>query len=127
MKLIGWEEERKVIVVSWADKALKKAKKDKLVKEVLNDPRFKKQRQEENHEFLLKAYACMCMAALDYLFREFDFQQDKAKDFLDFVKKQERYMEQDSQYFNALNEALIDDVGFDVLEYMGLQAVDEEG
>lgn len=49
--------------MSWADKALKKAKKDKLVKEVLNDPRFKKQIQEENHEFLLKEYACMCMAA----------------------------------------------------------------
>lgn len=111
--------------MNWVDKARRKAKIERLTKEVLNDPRYKKQRQEENREFLLKAYACLCLTTADYLFRNFGCREAGTKKFLDFAKQQEKYMEQDVDWLNALNEAMKDDVGFDVLEYMGMQAVED--
>lgn len=48
--------------MSWADKAHKKYQVEKLVKEVLRNPEYKKMQQQED----LKCFSCLALISVDY-------------------------------------------------------------
>lgn len=101
--------------MSWADKELKKHKLRKQIDATMNSPEYKKRQQEHD----LRVFMVYVMISVDYLFRSEKYGQKRVKRFLDFVKKQMRYVADDDEYFRLLNQELEKDVGVNVMEYMG--------
>ena len=93
--------------MGWADKALKKNNLQKQIDNAMKDPRYK------------KVFCVYCLISADFLSRQ-GYKAKRMKRFLDHVKEQMKYVADDSEYdFGLLNEALKDETGVDVLEYMG--------
>ena len=51
--------------MSWASKAHKKYQVEKLVKEVLRNPEYKKMQQQED----LKCFSCLALISVDFMMR----------------------------------------------------------
>lgn len=52
--------------MSWADKAHKKYQVEKLVKEVLRNPEYRKMQQQED----LKCFSCLALISVDFMMRK---------------------------------------------------------
>lgn len=101
--------------MSWAEKELRKARIRKQVDAVLNSPEYKRQQREHD----LKVFLVYCIVSVDYLVRNEGYKAKRVQRFLDFVKEQMHYISDDEEYdFNLLNEALEEDCGVNVMEYM---------
>lgn len=110
--------------MSWTDKQLRKAKLRKQIDSAMNSPEYKKQQQEHD----LKVFLIYCLISVDYLFRYEGYGEKRVKRFLNFTKDQMKYLAADDEYdFKLLNDALKDETGVDVMEYMGFELKEEEG
>ena len=102
--------------MSWTDKQLRKSRLHKQIDEAMKSPEFKKRQQEHD----LRVFLIYCLISADYLARHEGYGAKRVKRFLDFVKEQMKYVADDSEYdFKMLNDALKDETGADVMEYMG--------
>lgn len=102
--------------MSWADKALRKSRLEKQIDEAMSSPRYK--REQQKHD--MKVFCVYCLISADFLSRQEGYKAKRMKRFLDHVKEQMKYVADDSEYdFGLLNEALKDETGVDVMEYMG--------
>ena len=102
--------------MSWADKALMKNNLQKQIDNAMNDPRYKKTQQKHD----MRVFCVYCLISADFLSRREGYKAKRMKRFLDHVKQQMKYIADDSEYdFGLLNEALKDETGVDVMEYMG--------
>lgn len=107
--------------MSWADKALRKNRLEKQIDNAMKDPRYK----AAQHKHDMKVFCVYCLISADFLSRQEGYKAKRMKRFLDFIKEQMKYVADDSEYdFSLLNEALKDETGVDVMEYMGFY---EEG
>ena len=107
--------------MGWADKQLRRAKLRKQIDAAMNSPEYKKRQQEHD----LRVFLIYCLLSVDYLARHEGYGAKRVKRFPDFVKEQMKYVADDSEYdFKMLNDALKDETGLDVMEYMGFY---EEG
>ena len=120
MKLIGWEEERKVIVVSWTDKALKKAKIHKMIDQAMNSPQYKKARQEDMEQSALKAYIRFCLVTLDYLELKHGYKKNGMMNFVKFAADRMNYIANDDEaYFDEMNKHFVEEFGIDAIAALG--------
>ena len=102
--------------MSWTDKQLRKARLHKEIDEAMKSPEFKKRQQEHD----LRVFLIYCLISVDYLARHEGYGEKRVKRFLDFVKEQMKYLADDDEYdFKLLNDALADETGVNVMEYMG--------
>ena len=102
--------------MSWADKALRKNRLEKQIDNAMKDPRYK----AAQHKHDMKVFCVYCLISADFLSRREGYKAKRMKRFLDHVKEQMKYVADDSEYdFGLLNEALKDETGVDVMEYMG--------
>lgn len=102
--------------MSWADKALRKNRLEKKIDEAMKNPRYK--REQQKHD--MKVFCVYCLISADFLSRREGYKAKRMKRFLDHVKEQMKYIADDPEYdFGLLNEALKDETGMDVMEYMG--------
>lgn len=102
--------------MSWADKVHKKHNLEKQIDRALNDPRYKEERRKHD----MKVFMVYCLISSYFLTRYEGYKCKRLKRFLDYVKKQMQYIADDPKYdFMLLNEALADETGLNVLEYMG--------
>ena len=102
--------------MSWADKALRKNRLEKQIDNAMKDPRYKAAQQKHD----MKVFCVYCLISADFLARREGYKAKRMKRFLDHVKEQMKYVADDSEYdFGLLNEALKDETGVDVMEYMG--------
>ena len=102
--------------MSWTDKQLRKARLHKEIDEAMKSPEFKKRQQEHD----LRVFLIYCLISVDYLARREGYGEKRVKRFLDFVKEQMKYLADDDEYdFKLLNDALADETGVNVMEYMG--------
>lgn len=102
--------------MSWADKALRKNRMEKQIDDAMKNPRYKKAQQKHD----MKVFCVYCLISADFLSRKEGYKARRMKRFLDHVKEQMKYVADDSEYdFGLLNEAIRDETGIDVMEYMG--------
>lgn len=102
--------------MSWADKVHKRHNLEKQIDRALNSPRYKKARQEQD----MQVFKVYCLISADFLAKQEKYKAKRLSRFLDHVKEQMKYIADDPEYdFTLLNEALKDETGLDVLEYMG--------
>lgn len=109
--------------MSWTDKALRRNKLEKQIDNALKSPRYKAERQKND----MRVFCVYCLISADYLARNEKYGPKRMKRFLDHVKQQMKYVADDSEYdFTLLNEALRDETGVDVMEYMGFWEENDE-
>lgn len=104
---------------------LRRAKLEKLTKEILNSPEYKKRRAQDDEQYLLRAFACFALISCDYLYRQFNCKAAGIKKFIDFVKPSMEYVKSDPEYFRLLNQAFVDEIGLDVMRELGMEFEDE--
>lgn len=103
--------------MSWADKAHKKYQVEKLVKEVLRNPEYRKMQQQED----LKCFSCMALISVDFMMRKHNYGKKRIKEYVDFLEKCMGYVMEDEEYFKLLNEEIERDTGINVLDQLGIQ------
>ncbi|GLG06153.1 hypothetical protein ACI3DN_12525 [Sellimonas catena] len=103
--------------MSWVDKAHKKYQVEKLVKEVLRNPEYKKMQQQED----LKCFSCMALISVDFMMRKHNYGKKRIKEYVDFLEKCMGYVMEDEEYFKLLNEETERDTGINVLDQLGIQ------
>lgn len=103
--------------MSWADKAHKKYQVEKLVKEVLRNPEYKKMQQQED----LKCFSCLALISVDFMMRKHGYGKKRIKEYVDFLEKCMGYVMEDEEYFKLLNEEIERDTGINVLDQLGIQ------
>lgn len=101
--------------MSWADKALKKHRVEKMTEKVLNDSRFRKQQEEQLNEVLNEALNRFLIISVDYMIRHLGFGRKRVMKFLGFVVEQMEYAKENDDYFISMNESIRDENGIDVL------------
>lgn len=102
--------------MSWAEKELKKYKLRKQIDWAMESPEYKKRQQKHD----MNVFFVYCLISADYLSREEKYKEEQMKKFLDHVKEQMKYVADDDEYnFKLLNEAIEDETGVNVMEYMG--------
>lgn len=103
--------------MSWVDKAHKKYQVEKLVKEVLRNPEYKKMQQQED----LKCFSCMALISVDFMMRKHNYGKKRIKEYVDFLEKCMGYVMEDEEYFKLLNEEIERNTGINVLDQLGIQ------
>lgn len=103
--------------MSWVDKAHKKYQVEKLVKEVLRNPEYKKMQQQED----LKCFSCMALISVDFMMRKHNYGKKRIKEYVDFLEKCMGYVMEDEEYFKLLNQEIERDTGINVLDQLGIQ------
>lgn len=103
--------------MSWVDKAHKKYQVEKLVKEVLSNPEYKKMQQQED----LKCFSCMALISVDFMMRKHNYGKKRIKEYVDFLEKCMGYVMEDEEYFKLLNMEIERDTGINVLDQLGIQ------
>lgn len=103
--------------MSWADKAHKKYQVEKLVKEVLRNPEYRKMQQQED----LKCFSCLALISVDFMMRKHGYGKKRIKEYVDFLEKCMGYVMEDEEYFKLLNQEIERDTGINVLDQLGIQ------
>lgn len=112
--------------MSWANKALRKERLHRQVEQAMKDPRFQQAEAQKLKEATMSAFACFVLLSVDYLYRELGFKQKRIQRFLQYISKYMGYVTEDEEYFRLLHEELNGEIGFDVLETLGLSFRDQE-
>lgn len=86
-----------------------------LVEQALKDPRFKEAQKKQADEDIKRAFDSFLLISVDYLYRECDYNKDQILAYMEFIIRQLKFVETDADYFLLLNEALLDDIGIDIL------------
>ena len=103
--------------MSWVDKAHKKYQVEKLVKEVLRNPEYRKMQQQED----LKCFSCLALISVDFMMRKHNYGKKRIKEYVDFLEKCMGYVMEDEEYFKLLNQEIERDTGINVLDQLGIQ------
>lgn len=107
--------------MGWVDKAHKKYKVEKLVKEVLSNPEYKKMQQQED----LKCFSCVALISIDFMMRKHHYGKKRIKEFCEFLEKCMGYVMEDDEYFRLLNMEIEKDTGINVLNELGIKIKNE--
>lgn len=103
--------------MSWADKAHKKYQVEKLVKEVLRNPEYRKMQQQED----LKCFSCLALISVDFMMRKHGYGKKRIKEYLAFLEKCMGYVMEDEEYFKLLNMEIERDTGINVLGELDIE------
>ncbi len=104
--------------MSWASKAHKKYQVEKLVKEVLRNPEYKKMQQQEE----LKCFSCLALISVDFMMRKHGYSKKRILEYVEFLKRQLSYVTEDEEYFKLLNLEIEKDTGVNVLRNWTLRS-----
>lgn len=104
--------------MSWADKALKKARAEKLVAEVVNTQAYKEEKKKEQ----MQTFSLLCFVACDFLEEHHRYGKKGLLKFLEFANSRMQYISQDNEkYIDDMNDYFVDKYGFDILAGLGLK------
>ena len=107
--------------MSWASKAHKKYQVEKLVKEVLRTPEYKKMQQQED----LKCFSCLALISVDFMMRKHGYSKKRILEYVEFLKRQLSYVTEDEEYFKLLNMEIEKDTGVNVLRELDIEIKDD--
>ena len=109
--------------MSWTDKALRKHRAEKICKEIMSSKRYQDARKADNEEAVVRAYASFLIITTAYLRDRLHFGKKRISEFLAYSTEQMHFSEEYEDYFVTMNEELKKETGVDVLETVGIEAV----
>ncbi len=105
--------------MSWADKALKKAKTEKMIHDIMNTTAYKEEKKKDQ----LETFSLLCFVTCDLLEEHHRYGKKGLLKFLEFANRRMKYISQDNEnYIDDMNEYFLDKYGFDVLSGLGLKS-----
>ena len=107
--------------MSWASKAHKKYQVEKLVKEVLRNPEYKKMQQQED----LKCFSCLALISVDFMMRKHGYSKKRILEYVEFLKRQLSYVTEDEEYFKLLNMEIVKETGVKLLRELDIEIKDD--
>ncbi|WP_405322210.1 hypothetical protein [Frisingicoccus sp.] len=113
--------------MGYLDKMHKRAKINKLIKEVMNSYEYKEAMKKENEQQALRAYCNFILMACDYLELKHNYGQKGLNNFLKFANERLHYIADDNdRYFDEMNQYFVDKFKVNVLETFNL-AIEDGG
>ena len=107
--------------MSWASKAHKKYQVEKLVKDVLRNPEYRKMQQQED----LKCFSCLALISVDFMMRKHGYSKKRILEYVEFLKRQLSYVTEDEEYFKLLNLEIEKNTGVNVLRELDIEIKDD--
>lgn len=111
--------------MSWTDKALRKHKIEKAIEEALKSPEYKKLEEKNKTETVIEAYCRFCLMACDYLQIKHRYKKTGITNFLTYATKIMKNIGNEDEdfdnYFNDINQVMIDECGIDVMGFLGMR------
>ena len=111
--------------MSWADKALKKHKAEKMAMEIINSKKYQEAKKQDMEQAALNAYCRFILVACDFLQINYRCKRKGIEKFLKYAKEIMQYTLEDDQYFEDMNQVMIDECGIDVLYELGFKVEKE--
>lgn len=112
--------------MGWADKALKIHQAKKMAYEVLNSPEYKQIREGERKDDYTLAYTNFIFMTLDYLELKHNYGTKGFDHFLKYAAERFVYVQDNDDYFIAMNEYWKREKNYDVFQKFGL-AIQKKG
>lgn len=112
--------------MSWADKALKKHRVEKMTMDIINSRKYQEAKKADMEQAALNAYCRFVLVACDYLQIKYRCKKKGIENFLKYATDVMRYTAEDDQYFEDMNQVMIDECGIDVMDVLGLKAVKDD-
>ena len=105
--------------MGWADKALKKAREEKLVADVVNSRAYRQQKKKED----LRMFALLGFISCDYLELKHRYKRNGFMNFLKFANERMRYISTDNEYYiDDMNSFYKEEHGIDMLKWLGIDS-----
>lgn len=109
--------------MGWADKAIKKHKTDKMIKELVDSPEYQAAKMRDRENDVLNAFCEFCFVMCEYLEIKHRYKHDGLLRFLEFAKAKANEMDED--YFVDMAQCYKDKYNLDVLDELKVEF--EEG
>lgn len=107
--------------MGWTDKALKKAKVEKMATDIIKSKKYQEAKKKDMEQAALNAYCRLCLVTCDYLQIKHNYKKNGIKNFLKYASEVMQYTLEDDNYFEDMNQVMIDECGIDVLEALGMK------
>ena len=108
------------------EKALQKHKMQKMVKEVMNSPEYKKREQELESQWVTNALGRFAFMMCGYLETRHGYKKEGLKRFLSFLLVSLESTTDDEEFFKEYDSYYKSEYGLDVLAEIGL-GLEEKG
>ena len=102
--------------MSWADRQLKKEREYRMVQAAMRDPRYVAAQKKELDEVTRKTFDMFLVVTVAYLHDRLGFSRKRIIQFLEYADEQMKYLEDLTDYFETMNEAIREETGVDVMK-----------
>ena len=110
--------------MGYLDKMHRKAKNEKIIKEILNSHEYKQAQKKDLEQAGMRAYCNFCLMACDFLELRHGYGKNGLNRFLKFAVERMAYLaEENEKYYEEMNEYFKNTFGVDVLQEMGMEVV----
>ena len=109
-------DEKAVKRMSWADRQLKKEREYRMVQAAMRDPRYVAAQKKELDEVTRKTFDMFLVVTVAYLHDRLGFSRKRIIQFLEYADEQMKYLEDLTDYFETMNEAIREETGVDVMK-----------
>lgn len=107
--------------MAYTSKYEKRARTQKIIHEIMTSSAYQEARKKDMEQAALQAYMSFCIVACDYLELTHRYKKNGLIKFLKFASKRLKYVEENENYFIEMNEMYRDELGLDVLEFLGMR------
>ena len=105
--------------MSWTDKALKRAKAEKMAKEIMSSKRYQDAKKKDMEQAGINAYCRFILISCDYLQMNFNCKRRGIMKWLRYASEVLLYTLEDENYYEDMNNVMIDECYVDVLKEIG--------
>ena len=109
-------DEKAVKRMSWADRQLKKEREYRMVQAAMRDPRYVAAQKKELDEVTRKTFDMFLVVTVEYLHDRLGFSRKPIIQILEYADEQMKYLEDLTDYFETMNEAIREETGVDVMK-----------
>ena len=113
--------------MSWTDKALKRAKAEKMAMEIMNSKKYKDAKKYDMEQAAMKAYCRFILVGCDFLQMKHNYKKNGIRHFLQYATDVMKYTLEDENYFEDMNNVMIDECGIDVMAALGVMIKKDGG
>ena len=113
--------------MGYLDKMHKRAKMDRMVREIMNSTEYKQAVKKDQERAGVRAYCNFCMMACDFLELRHNYGSRGLRKFLEFALGRMRYLaDENEDYYQEMNEYFVEKFSVNVFDIMGMKVVDDD-
>ena len=103
-------------------KQQKRIQAEKIARQIMESPMYRKARREDQEQATLDAYCKFILIACDFLQIRHNYKRQGMINFLKYATECIHYLtDEDANYFDDMNQVMIDECGIDVMGYLGVK------